>query len=329
MLGNSRLVTLAGLLLALVAGLVATRTARTGGKVLPGERVSGPTVPATVSPATVSRATPPGRIVSLMPAATEILFAIGAGDRLVGRTRWDVHPEAARRLPDLGDGVRPALEMVVAQDPGLVILFGGRENDGVSARLQALGIATLALEHSSLADLERNIRILGDAVGCRGSAERLRTRIRADLAALAASTGPLPLRSVYYDVWDAPPITIGRGSYLDSLLHLAGGRNIFGDLADPSPQVGLEAIIERDPDLVLLPVSRSERRVRIEPGDRPGWTAVPAVSAGRVVRVDGDLVHRLGPRVAEAVLELARAIHPQLPGWPELGPHRPVESCTP
>ncbi len=329
MLGNHRLVPLAGLLLALAAGFVALRTARAVGGATSGEGASGPAAPSTVLPASASRPAPPERIVSLMPAATEILFAIGAGDRLVGRTRWDVHPEAARRVPDLGDGVRPALELVVGQAPDLVILFGGRENDGVSARLESLGIETLALEHSSLADLERNIVTLGRAAGCGESAERLRDRIRGDLGALAASTRRLAPRSVYYDVWEAPPITIGRGSYLDSLLHLAGGRNIFGDLGDPSPQVGLEAIIERDPDLVLLPVSRSEGRSRVEPRDRAGWTVVRAVAAGRVARVDGDLVHRLGPRVADAVLELARAIHPEVPAWPEPASHPPVGPCAP
>lgn len=257
------------------------------------------------------RAADRNRIVSLIPAATEILFAIGAGERVVGRTRWGIHPAAARAVPDIGDGIRPALELVVARQPDLVILYAGADNAGVSQRLTALGIPTLSLKHDTLADLYSNILTLGEATGCSTSARRLQDHIRETLATVTSSVGSRRRPTVYYDVWADPPITIGRGSYLDALIETAGGLNIFHDLADPSPQVSLEAIVAREPDVILHPVSRHEKRSA--PAERPGWTSVRAVSSGRVHRIDGDLAHRLGPRVAEAAYEIARALHPDVP----------------
>jgi len=247
---------------------------------------------------------PARRVVSLIPAATEILFAIGAGDRLVGRTRWGLHPPEAAAVPDVGDGIRPSLEAVLAREPDLVVLVAGSDNRGVAERLGALGVRTLALTHNTLGDLERNVLALGAAVGCGGSAERLVRRIRDDLERLAASRPGPPVR-VYYDVWSEPPMTIGRGSYLDSLLTLAGAENVFGGLAPPSPQVSIESIVRADPDLVLYSGAGGAEG----PVGRPRWEHVPAVARGRVARIDGDLVGRLGPRVAEAARELARAVH--------------------
>lgn len=269
---------------------------------------------------------PVRRVVSLIPAATEILFAIGAGDRLVGRTRWGVHPPEAAAVPDVGDGIRPSLETVLAREPDLVVLAEGSDNRGVAARLAGLGVRTLALRHNTLGDLERNVRALGEAVGCEAGAAALVDRIRDDLERVAARGDGPPVR-VYYDVWPDPPVTIGRGSYLDSLLTLAGAENVFGDLPAPSPQVSLESIVRADPDVVLyLPGGGAE-----PPGERPGWEHVPAVAAGRVARIDGDLVGRLGPQVGAAARELARALGDAAGAAPAAGADddAPSFACAP
>ena len=301
-------------LLGLVVALATTAwvLARDGGAGPPGDREpeGGAHGPAT-------------RVVSLIPAATEILFAIGAGDRLVGRTRWGVHPPEAAAVPDVGDGIRPSLETVLAREPDLVVLVEGSDNRGVAGRLASFGVRTLALTHNTLDDLERNIDALGEAVGCEGSAARLVTRIRQDLERVAAARDGPPIR-VYYDVWPDPPMTIGRGSYLDSLLTLSGGENVFGELAAPSPQVSLEAIVRADPDVVLYSAGGGAEA----PGERPGWEHVPAVAAGRVARIDGDLVGRLGPRVGAAARELARAIRDAAPA-PTAGPPTAAAAAPP
>jgi ABC-type Fe3+-hydroxamate transport system substrate-binding protein len=267
---------------------------------------------------------PPGRIVSLLPAATEILFEIGAGGDLVGRTRFDSHPLEASEVPSVGDGVRPSVEMVVSRQPDLVILFAGPDSRAAIDALRRIGVPVLALHHNTLSDLHLNIERLGRVTGRDIAAARLSGRIRDDLEGIRRVTRELPARSVYYDAWWHPPITIGGGSYLDSLITLAGGRNVFGDLASPSPQVSLEAVAARDPEIILYPVHRGAERTPIP--DRPGWEVLGAVREDRVRVFDGEIVVRLGPRIADAVRELARAIHADSftrPGPPTAGDEEP------
>lgn len=274
--------------------------------------------------ASVTFPRPPRRIVSLLPAATEILFEIGAGRDLVGRTRFDSHPPEASEVPSVGDGVRPSVEMVVSRQPDLVILFAGPDSRAATDALRRIGVRVLAVHHNTLADLHLNIERLGRVTGRDSAAARLSGRIRDDLGGIRKVTRELAERSVYYDAWWHPPITIGGGSYLDSLITLAGGRNVFGDLSSPSPQVSLEAIVARDPEIILYPVHRGAERTPIP--DRPGWEVLGAVREDHIRVFDGEIVVRLGPRIADGVRELARAIHADSfsrPGWPTAGGEEP------
>lgn len=252
--------------------------------------------------------------MSLIPAATEILFSLGAGETVVGRTRYGVHPPAARRVPSVGEGIRPSAEMVVSRRPEAVVVYVGAANRGAIRELERLGVPTLAVRHNTLSELEANVRRLGRLVGRREAADSLVARIQRELALVGGLTASRPVRSVYYDLWADPSITVGAGSYLDSLIVLAGGRNVFHDLEGPSSQVGLEAIAARSPELVVSAREGGRRGRRIPPARRSGWQAIPAVRRGEVRVVDGDLLHRLGPRVAEAAAALAAVIHPEIAG---------------
>ena len=254
----------------------------------------------------------PRRIVSLIPTATEILFDLGAGDRLVGRTRWGVHPPAARRIPDVGDGIRPSLEAVLARDPDLVILYDGETNRESRERLRRLGVPTLALRHDTLEDLRRNILRLGELVGGPEGGSALAGRIARGLAAVSRAAEGRPRVRVYYDAWADPPMTIGRGSFIDSLLTIAGGANVFGDLETTAPRVSLEAIIDRNPERILVSVAPEALHRRPNVATRHGWERIPAVAAGRISTLDRDIVSRLGPRVAEAAWSMAEALHGEL-----------------
>lgn len=254
---------------------------------------------------------PPDRIVSLVPPITEVLYALGAGPRVVGRTRFGTHPPAAAEVPSVGDGMRPSLEMVMDRRPDAVVLYAGSANRSTVDRLESLGVPTVALRHDTFADLYRNIRRLGRLTGREDAARELADDIRCRLDAVASRTAEAPPRRVYYEVWSEPPITVGAGSYLDSLLTLAGGRNVFGDLEAPSPQVSLESVVSRDPQIVIAP-RRAGEDAPTPPSHRPGWDALDAVREGRVRQVDGDLIHRLGPRIAEGALHLARTVHPEM-----------------
>jgi ABC-type Fe3+-hydroxamate transport system substrate-binding protein len=255
-------------------------------------------------------ASSPRRIVSLVPVATEILFALGEGHRLVGRSRFDDYPTEASEIPNVGDAIRPSTEAVLVRRPDLVILIGGSDNARAAADLERLGVPHLTVLFNTFADLRRNILRLGQLVKRSDRARDLWGDIEQDLATVRELVAGRPVRSVYYDVGYPPSFTAGSGSYLDTLLTIAGGRNVFGDLAAPAPRVSLEAILARDPEVVIHPVSRDPAQNGIRPAGRPGWATLRAVPEG-VRLVDADLVHRLGPRVAKAALELARAIHPE------------------
>lgn len=260
---------------------------------------------------TVRFASPPERIVSLVPPFTEILFALGAGESVVGRSRYGDHPPEARDVPSVGEGMRPSLELVRAREPDVVLLFAGAANRSSVERLDELGTPALALRHDGLEDLYRNVRRLGRLTGREAEAGALVRRIRCRLDAVSEVTsGSDPVR-VYYEVWSDPPVTVGAGSYLDTLLTVAGGRNVFGDLDAPSPRVSLEAVAERRPEAVVMS-ARAGEGGRTPPSERPGWGELEAVAEGRVHRVDGDLVHRLGPRLGEAAAALAARLHPEL-----------------
>ncbi|MFQ5746674.1 MAG: helical backbone metal receptor [Gemmatimonadota bacterium] len=260
---------------------------------------------------TLVLARPPRRIVSLVPAATEVLFAIGAGETVVGRSRFDDEPPAVRRVSSVGNAIRPSSELVLALKPDLLILVGGSDNERSILEFRRLRVPALVIVMNTFADLERNIDRLGRLSGHAREGRRLARRIHGELAAVRRTVAGLPRRSVYYDVAFPPAFTIGAGSYLDSLISIAGGRNIFGDVAAPSPRVGLEAIVVRRPKIMILPVGRDPRFRPPAPSRRPGWDAIDAVRGGRVREVDADLLHRLGPRIGQAAAALAEAIHPE------------------
>ena len=253
---------------------------------------------------------PPTRIVSLVPAITELLYALEEGDRLVGRSVWDDQPVQVLDVPSVGDALRADAERVMSRNPDLVVLYAGSDNARTVEQFERLGIPALAIRIDNLADLRRNTLRLGLILDRVESAVELWTAIERDLDDVATATSGLVRPTVYYDIAWPPAITVGSGSYLDSLIEIAGGRNIFHDLALPSPQVSLEAIVARSPEIILLPGGVSGGSA--SPGERPGWDAVAAVREGSMRTVDAELLHRLGPRIGEAARSLARVLHPEI-----------------
>jgi iron complex transport system substrate-binding protein len=244
--------------------------------------------------------------------ATEILFSLGEGDRLAGRSRFDDYPPEVRSVPDVGDAIRPSVESVLLRRPDLVILIGGSDNSEAVREMDRLQVPYIVVLFNTLDDLRTNIFRLGRLVEREEAAAQLWAGIEAGLEAVRAAVEGRPRPEVYYDVGYPPAFTVGAGSYLDTLLTTAGGRNVFGDLASPSPRVSLEAILDRDPDVIVFPVSADSQATPAGLGERPGWENLRAVRAGAVVGVPAEVVHRLGPRVAEAARLLAMALHPEL-----------------
>ena len=249
----------------------------------------------------------PARIVSLNPTSTELLFAIGAGGRIVGRTQWDVHPDEARSIPDVGPGLRPNVEAVLARQPDLVVLYASEDNRAAAAQLQAAGVRTLALKIDSIGSFVRGARLLGRATGRNAEAAAVVDSVSRTLDRVRAATAGLERPTVFWHIWDSPIITVGAGSYMSELVEIAGGRNIYSDLSEPSASVALEDIVRRDPQVVLAGPdgARAMRESAV-------WQALPAVRAGRIAIVDTTLVGRPSIHLGEAAVSLARILHPEL-----------------
>src|SRR5207248_4506053 len=196
----------------------------------------------------VTLAVPARRIVSLLPSFTEILFAIGAGDRLVGRTTWCDYPPAALAVPSVGDAMPPSVEAVAARRPDLVVLYRSGPNVTAAEQLERLGIPTVLLDLNLLEELGAATRRLGTLTGRQEPAESLAAAVDR-----VVSQPPAPsTQSLAFIVWDNPPIVIGAGSYLDRLAALVGARNVFHDVGSPSAQVSIETIAARDPDFLAV-----------------------------------------------------------------------------
>src|SRR5216110_1137674 len=240
----------------------------------------------------VTLAAPARRIVSLLPSFTEILFAIGAGDRLVGRTTWCDYPPEALRVPSVGDGMPPNVEAVAARHPDLVVLYRSGPNVTAAEQLERLGIKTVLLDLNLLEQVGPAARRLGMLTDRRAAADSL-AHVMDSLASQPPAPGP---RSLVFIVWDNPPIVIGAGSYLDRLAALAGARNVFHDIGSPSAHVSIETIAARDPDFVAI-LSDSAPPVLPRYASRPEWRVVRAVRDRRFLFLPGQLFGRPGPRV--------------------------------
>jgi ABC-type Fe3+-hydroxamate transport system substrate-binding protein len=247
---------------------------------------------------TLRLSAPARRVVSLIPAATELLFAIGADASVVGRTSYCDYPAAAKAVPDLGDGIKPSIEAIVARRPDLVVLYNSGQNAAVAGRLRELGIPEVRLNTDALSDVERVTKLLGRVTGHQRAADSVVAVFDTALAsATRAPPGSRP--KVLLLVWEQPPMTIGRGSFLSELVERAGGENLFADVTASSGVVSIEAVAARNPDLIFTTTEGPSSFA-----SRPEWQVVPAVREHRFLRVSGSEFNRPSPRAPAAIREL-------------------------
>ena len=254
---------------------------------------------------TVRVTAPPQRIVSLNPATTEIIFALGAGARLIGRTSYDSWPDSARLVPDLGAGIRPNVEAILGARPDLVLLYASQDNRPAAARLRGAGINTLSLKTDSIGSFKSGVMLIGRVLGDTARARIVRDSVVRTLDRVAAATKALSRPKVFWHVWDAPVITIGAGSFMNELVNIAGGDNVYADIASPSPTVSLEDVSRRNPDVILAGPLGAKTIL-----SDPRWEIVRAAREKRVLVVDTNLVARPSVRLGEAAVSIANLLHP-------------------
>jgi len=254
-----------------------------------------------------ARAAEPLRIVSLAPSTTEILYELGLGEQLVGTCAQCDYPPAARHVPRVGSYVTPSVEAVLAVRPDLVIAVPSPANRDAVRAVERLGVRVLVVRDRVLADLWEGVRALASATGRDREGAALEARIRSALEAVRACVAGRPRPRVLMVVGRRPLIVVGGKTLQHELLEIAGGTNVAADVGAAFPQLSLEVVAARAPDVIIDAAMGSEQGSRTTFASLPN---VPAVRDGRVVAVDGDELLRTGPRVAAAAHRLADVIHP-------------------
>ena len=257
-------------------------------------------------------ASAPARIVSLTPALTEILFAVGAGDRVVGVTEYCDFPPEARTRPKIGGYVNPSVEAVVALKPDLVVVSPGPGNRDAALAMQRQGLRVEIVPAESLEDTLAAIVDVARMCGDEAKGTALAGSIRARLDAVARRVAGLPPVPTLFSLQTAPIIAAGSGTLPAQILEIAGGRNV---VTEPRyPRIGLESVLSWKPLLILqsrmdAPGQPSSEESELAFWSR--WKGVPAVAANRVVLLDPGVGVRPGPRVADDAEALAAIVHPQ------------------
>lgn len=261
---------------------------------------------------TVRLARPARRVIGLVPSVTDVALALGAGDRLVGRTRYDVRPEVAG-LPSVGGGLDPSVEAIVGLRPDLVVTWQDDEADATIGRIAAAGIPTFALRTEDTTGAFAALARLGHLLGRDSAAAATAAAIRRDFAQVRASVAGRARPRVFYAVGTAPPMTAGPQTFVGQLLGLAGGTSVFDDVRQPWPQVSIEEIVRRDPDAIVLPVFGDDGAARAAAlRTLPGWRELRAVREGRVLVVPVELMNRPGPGMGRAARLLRDLLHPEV-----------------
>jgi iron complex transport system substrate-binding protein len=260
---------------------------------------------------TVTIDAPPQRIVTFAPSATEILFALGLGGRIVGVSgRYDDYPPAAKRIQEVGGagdfGVDPNIEKVVSLQPDLFLTIEG--GDQWKARLRTLGIPVLTIDSTSFEDTLHDIQTVGRLTGAEDAADRLVSKMLADEQQIEAKVAGEPAVSCFFEVYYPPLTTVGPNTFIADLLQRAGCDSVSSAAKSDYPEWSVDALVRENPSVYLVSSESGVSEAAV--AKRPGFDAIAAVAQGHVALIDSDLVSRPGPRIVQGLVELARALHP-------------------
>lgn len=252
----------------------------------------------------------PQRLISLAPSVTEMLFALGLGDRVVGVTSYCDYPDQARAKEKVGDVLAPSLERVLALRPDLVVVSTATQLERFARRLEALGIPLYVVDVRRVEDVLGSLRHLGEITGHQAEAERLVRTLRARLERVREKVARRPRPRVLLVIQRHPLIVPGRGAFLTDLIQQAGGESITADAEHPWAPYSLETVLVRAPEVIILP-GRARFTERLADMRWPELQQTPALRQGRVYAIHGDVLLRPGPRLFEGLEELARVLHPE------------------
>jgi len=257
----------------------------------------------------------PETIVSLAPGNTEILFALGLGDRVTAVSEYCNYPPEAQDKVKIGGFSTVNIEKVVDLKPDLVLATCGVQ-EAVVEELGRLGLTVIALDAKSIEGIFENIKLAGKATGQLETAKKLVADLERRIETVTDKTKDLPNSQkpgVFYEVQYEPLMTAGPGTFIDDLIHLAGGVNIASDSPTKYPVYNLEILIERNPEVIIISFWHGSIAASVEGvKSRKRWQILDGVKNNQVYGINADIVSRPGPRIVDALEEIARFIHPEL-----------------
>jgi len=254
----------------------------------------------------------PERIVSHVPAITEMLYALGLGDRIVGVSDYDDYPPEVKEKPSVGNYFNPSIENIVALNPDLVLTDG--HSDTIQ-QLDNLHISYLVINPLDIQGIIKDIELLGQITGVEQKAHQLVDNMNSQINIVESKVKGLPKLRVFYavDMTDPNnPWTAGPGSMIDWLITYAGGTNVAANVSGDYVPYSIEQIVKDDPQVIIYPAVHGSEYITADMfKDHPAWSKTDAVVQGNIYSISADIVSRFGPRITDGLLETAKLVHPE------------------
>ena len=249
---------------------------------------------------------PATRIISLAPHTTELLFAAGAGNKVVGVVEYSNYPAAARTLPRVGSSAAFDLERIVALKPDLVIAWGSGNPPGQLAQIRRLGIPVYVNEPQRLEDIPATLRQLGKLAGTTETAEQAANNFEQRMSALSRRHASQQPVTVFYEIWNQPLMTVGGSHLISAAITLCGGRNVFASIGQPAAGIEIEAVLRANPEAIVASGMGEEKPEWLDDWKR--WPQLWAVKSGNLFFVPPDLLQRHTPRILDGAERLCAAL---------------------
>jgi len=245
------------------------------------------------------------RVVSLAPNLTEIIYAVGGGEKLVGDTTYCDFPEAARSVQKIGDTMSPNMEAIIALHPDVVFVSTASQIEAFMRTLAERHIAVFVVDAKSVEDILASMLTVGDILGTKPEAEKTVAAIRQRIDAVMSQVSGKPIRRVFVQISKEPLFTAGHDAYLNEVVKIAGGESVTKEVPGAYPKLSRESALKLDPDAIVI----SDNEGNHEPNS--AFANSTAVKNGQVFRINADLLARPGPRIVDAIEAAARDLHPE------------------
>lgn len=254
---------------------------------------------------------PPKRIISLAPNITEILFDLGLDEEIVGVSVHCNFPEKAKTKPRVGSYISLDYEKIISLKPDLIIATGAGNTREMVERLEKLGLPAYVIFPKNLEGILLSIDHIGQVVDRKREALRIIQDMKRKRAKIINLMQDVPRTRVFLQIGEAPMVTVGKGSFADDLIRLSGGENVAGDEKKMYPRFGMEEILKRAPEVIIITSMNTGADYEKVLQDWSRWGTIPAVKNGRIHLIDSDLIDRPSPRIMDGLEEMARILHPE------------------